>query len=233
MDTNQEIIAALAAPFDHLGQVPIGGGGTSAFIEWTDAKLRMDRAVGVDNWDWRVSDLQIQGDSSSGYAICKGSMTVRFPDGTITTKEQFGESQYVQGGGGMTVGNAAKGASSDALKKCASLFGVAFDQVAGRAGKSGARNGSTQAPRAQGGSQVPNRQNVAHNAASGDGEGFYCADCGDKIQGGTFGDGRAFTAQTAAGWGQRKHGRALCGRCLGAANKAKERVEDALDSVPF
>lgn len=229
--SNADVIAALSEPFDHLGQVPIGGGGTSAFIEWTDAKLRMDAAVGVDNWDWHVSDLQIIGDVREGYAICKGSMTVRFPDGTSTTKEQFGESQYGQGGGGMTVGNAAKGASSDALKKCASLFGVAFDQVAGRAGKSSSRNGQGQAPRPQPqGNRAAAPAPAPSNGDGYDDEGYYCSDCQDEITGGRFSDGREFTAQTAAGWGTKKHGRPLCGRCLGAANRAKEQANG---SMPF
>jgi hypothetical protein len=230
-DENNAIILALTAPFEHLGQVPIGGGGTSTFIEWTESKLRMDHAVGVDNWDWRVSDLQIIGDATSGYAICKGSMTVRFPDGTVTTKEQFGESQYGQGGGGMAVGNAAKGASSDALKKCASLFGVAFEQVAGRAGKSGARNGQAQASRPA--FVRPPQGNGGTMPLDDDDDGPMCADCGEEINGGQFSDGREFTAQTAAGWGMKKHGRPLCGRDLGAANAAKKRAEEGLESLPF
>lgn len=59
----------------------------------------------------------------------RGRLTVHTPQGAIV-KEQFGAQEIPfdkQGKPGMTRGDALKGAGSDALRKCASLLGIALD----------------------------------------------------------------------------------------------------------
>ena len=54
----------------------------------------------------------------------RGRLTIHTPQGAIV-KEQFGSQEILPGG--MTRGDALKGAGSDALRKCASLLGIALD----------------------------------------------------------------------------------------------------------
>lgn len=61
--------------------------------------------------------------------VVKGRLTINTPAGAIT-KEQYGSCQIEyskDGRPGMTPGDALKGAGSDALRKCASLLGIALD----------------------------------------------------------------------------------------------------------
>ena len=110
---NQEVLAALAAPFPpELVRTRIGGGGTK--LSWVPARSvseRLDQVIGLGNWDFHVSQL----DNSN---IVHGTLIVRLPDGTQATRSDFG---YETGGSGESL----KEAASDALRRCASLFGVA------------------------------------------------------------------------------------------------------------
>lgn len=226
---NESVIEALREPFENTGRVPVGGGSSADYIEWTDAVRRLDDAVGSDNWEWRLSDLQAVGDGAKGYMLCKGSLTIHFPDGAVITKEQFGGNAY---GNGMDPENAAKGAGSDALKKAAQLFGIAFN-LAGK--KQGGQGGAyqQQAARPQGGSP---RAPIAD-----DGDEYYCSECGEQIVGGSFGDGKPFSAAQAAGWSRKYNRPPLCRTHLAEAKKSAERGQQAqqyaastaIDSLPF
>ena len=60
----------------------------------------------------------------------KGRLTVITTNNAQIVKEQFGQQDVLKNKSGnsiMTLGDALKGAGSDALKKCASLLGIAID----------------------------------------------------------------------------------------------------------
>ncbi len=62
--------------------------------------------------------------------VVKGRLTVHGANGKSIVKEQFGQCEIPRdkfGKAGMTAGDALKGAGSDALRKCASLLGIALD----------------------------------------------------------------------------------------------------------
>jgi hypothetical protein len=70
----------------------------------------------------------------SGWAAVKGTLTIRNPDGSQSSRSQVGSNQIQVSkdtGKILEPGDAIKGAVSDALKKCASLFGCAFDVYSG------------------------------------------------------------------------------------------------------
>jgi len=88
-------------------------------------------------WDFEiVEDKQID-----GQIVVKGKLTVKSPDGKMTiTKMQYGSSEVKKfadllpngqknpkAGEMIDLANDYKAAASDALKKCASLLGIAFD----------------------------------------------------------------------------------------------------------
>jgi hypothetical protein len=113
MNKNAEILAALSAPFPpEVIRHRVGAGGKD--LTWVDARTvaaRLDEVLGVSAWDFAVEPV---GDTHTVVGI----LTVRFPDGTQARRQDFG---YETGGSGESL----KEAASDALRRCASLFGVA------------------------------------------------------------------------------------------------------------
>jgi len=113
MSSNKEILAALSAPFPpEVVKHRPGVGGKD--LSWVDARTvaaRLDEVLGVSGWDFAVEPV---GETSTVVGI----LTARFPDGTVARRQDFG---YETGGSGESL----KEASSDALRRCASLFGVA------------------------------------------------------------------------------------------------------------
>jgi hypothetical protein len=72
---------------------------------------RLDEVLGISAWDFAVEPV---GDTNTVLGI----LTIRFPDGAVARRQDFG---YETGGSGESL----KEASSDSLRRCASLFGVA------------------------------------------------------------------------------------------------------------
>ena len=75
-------------------------------------------AFGFD-WSFDVIETRQEGD----YLTVLGKLTVNM-DGTIISKTQWGSQQLRAK---MELGDGLKGATSDSLKKCASMFGIAAD----------------------------------------------------------------------------------------------------------
>jgi hypothetical protein len=113
MSKHQDVLAALSAPFPpEVIRHRTGAGGKD--LTWVDARTvaaRLDEVLGVNAWDFAVEPV---GDTSTVVGI----LTVRFPDGTVARRQDFG---YETGGSGESL----KEAASDSLRRCASLFGVA------------------------------------------------------------------------------------------------------------
>jgi Rad52/22 family double-strand break repair protein len=85
-------------------------------------------------WHWNFTILEdaiLEVNEKFFEATCRGRLEVWFPgDPTPVIKEQYGSQpiEYMRDGvRPVSLGDARKGAASDALKKCASLLGVALD----------------------------------------------------------------------------------------------------------
>lgn len=113
MNKHSEILTALSAPFPpEVIRHRVGAGGKD--LTWVDARTvaaRLDEVLGVNAWDFAVEPV---GDTHTVVGI----LTCRFPDGSVARRQDFG---YETGGSGESL----KEAASDALRRCASLFGVA------------------------------------------------------------------------------------------------------------
>ena len=83
------------------------------------------------NWDFEVMEHEILEKMKQIWV--KGKLTVRGPDGLVVTKTQFGGSdvKYNSQGTIIDIADDLKSASSDCLKKCASLLGMAWDVYSG------------------------------------------------------------------------------------------------------
>lgn len=78
---------------------------------------------------WSFETVPILEMCNQNELVVKGRLTINTPAGAII-KEQYGSCQIEfskDGKPGMTSGDALKGAGSDALRKCASLLGIALD----------------------------------------------------------------------------------------------------------
>ena len=139
----------------------------------------------------------------------------------------------------LDIGFDLKGAATDALKKCASLLGVALylwkkEPLPERA-TSGGPNGSA----ANGGGGYGAGGNgagltsIPGGALPSPGEQLVCEECGEALTETRFKDGTNWAPTQLAVFGRRKHSKVLCMTHYREANQAKRRAEEALQQVPF
>lgn len=125
-----------STPAKYKYQRPAKGGGNWTFAKVSYIRKVLDSVFGF-NWDFEV-------DTSLGEAfevakltkmcVVKGTLTVRVVDGSQIVeikKTQFGRAEVKMkkntDNEPLDFGNDMKAATSDCLKKCASLFGIAAD----------------------------------------------------------------------------------------------------------
>lgn len=156
-------------------------------------------------WDFEIVSHGVTGD----FVWVQGKLTVKNAKGDMITKSQFGraEIKYMKDkahvpGNMLDFGNDLKAASTDALKKCASLLGIASDIY----GKSEYKQETGQTPRPN---APQNRPNLAGAIAGPEGDPvFECsAGCGSVI-----------TPQEAE-YSKKMYGKALCRGCQQTAKR--------------
>lgn len=107
------------------------GGMMLDYVEANYIVARLNSAFRF-NWDFTVVDKIISTKSKSIATL--GRLTVRFADGQVVTKEQWGSAEiktYRESNEAVDVPDDLKASASDALKKCASLLGIAWDVYGG------------------------------------------------------------------------------------------------------
>lgn len=113
-------------PANHVYQKPGKGGGKFDYVTTSYIIKALNYIFGWD-WDFEVLEHGIEG----GQVWAKGKLTCRgSKPGQAIVKTQFGRADIKykkQSKDMLDFGNDLKGASSDALKKCASLLGIASD----------------------------------------------------------------------------------------------------------
>jgi len=112
-------------PAQFIYERPGKGGGKFKYVMGSYIIKALNFVFGW-NWDFEVIAHGIEG----GQVWVHGKLTVKSPNGETITKSQFGRAdiKYKKDGKGMLdFGNDLKGASTDAMKKCASLLGIASD----------------------------------------------------------------------------------------------------------
>lgn len=101
------------------------GGKPAKYVSFVDVQY-MTRALNFAfgfNWSFDVIETRQEGE----YLTVLGKLIVNM-DGTTISKTQWGSQQLRAK---MELGDGLKAATSDALKKCASMFGIAADVYAG------------------------------------------------------------------------------------------------------
>jgi hypothetical protein len=189
----QAMILSQRTPVDAIRyRVGRGNGQQLAYVSHAWVTRVLNEAFGF-RWSWDVTDTVIVPDlTNPAEVIVRGRLTVTTPDGGTVVKEQFGSTDVkrYKNGGVISLGDDLKAASSDALKKAASLLGVALDlygasddplpgeeprqRPAGGATKAAAqRNGGNSTTKAHNGAQqAPQAPAGATPAASATGDDF-------------------------------------------------------------
>lgn len=107
------------------------GGMMLDYVEANYIVARLNSAFRF-NWDFTIVEQIISTKARS--IATRGRLTVRFADGQEVTKEQWGSSEIKTYKGkniAVDIPDDMKASASDALKKCASLLGIAWDVYGG------------------------------------------------------------------------------------------------------
>ena len=112
----KEIAEVLSRPFPKklIKKLDKGRGLKFDYVEQASVIRRLNEAFGWDGWSFEVDVVK----ETANAVVIKGVLYV-----AGRTKEQFGHARV---GKGMDLGDSYKSAASDAMKKCATLLGVAL-----------------------------------------------------------------------------------------------------------
>jgi hypothetical protein len=113
----------LSAPFD-VTFSDVRGGVEVTFISGEQVVTRLNEVLGAGGWSFRVLHQEIHPEADEVWAL--GEMVADI-DGKTVTRQQFGSQKIKRSrstGAPLDLGFDLKGASTDAMKKCASWLGV-------------------------------------------------------------------------------------------------------------
>lgn len=112
---NENVLAGLSEPFPRnaIRQRQGGGGKMLDYIDTPTAIRRLNRVCG--NWSWKINTV----DFRNNLCIVTGTLTIP----GLGSRDGIGVQMVNEKGGEDLV----KGGSSDALKKAATLFGMALE----------------------------------------------------------------------------------------------------------
>lgn len=119
-----ETYALLSAPFDQTF-TDVRGGAQITYVTGEQVISRLNDVLGVSEWSFRVIKHDIQ-DADEVWAL--GELVAEI-DGKTVTRQQFGSQKIRRSkatGMPLDIGFDLKGATTDSLKKCASLIGIAL-----------------------------------------------------------------------------------------------------------
>ena len=119
--TSQQLINLVQkTPPQYIYKRPAKGGGEWSYVTGNYVEKVLNFVFG---WNW---DFEVVAHGKEGTQIwVHGKLTVKGPQGETITKSQFGRSDIkkLRSGEVLDFGNDLKAATTDALKKCASLLG--------------------------------------------------------------------------------------------------------------
>ena len=228
-----DLYARLTTPFDVTFR-DLRGGVELEYITGEQCVSRLNETLGVANWSFRVLEHGIHAEADECWVL--GELTATIGDKTVT-RQQFGSQKVKRSrasGTPLDIGFDLKGAATDALKKCASLLGVALylwkkEPLPERASAGGPSGGAGNGAGVNGAGLT----SIAGGALPAPGEQLNCEECGEPLTETRFKDGTNWAPTQLAVFGRRKHSKVLCMTHYREANQAKRRAEEALQQVPF
>lgn len=203
-----DVYKSLAAPFETTFR-DVRGGVELEFITGEQVVSRLNEVLGVAGWSFRVLEHGFNQEADEVWVL--GELSANF-GGTLVVRQQFGSQKLKRSrssGTPLDIGFDLKGATTDALKKCASLLGV----------------GLYLSRREFHAAEVEGEEGKADTPT--------CEQCGEELKETRFKDGTSWTPAQLAAYGRRKHGRALCMAHYREANDARRRAAQAVEAIAF
>lgn len=200
----------LAEPFETTFH-DVRGGIDLEYITGEQCVSRLNETLGFDGWSFRVVEHDTNAEADEVWVL--GELTVFLPERGIV-RQQFGSQKTRRSrtsGLPLDVGFDLKAATTDALKKCASLIGVGLYL-------------SRKEP------PEPRAIQALDRAYEASDQRETCADCGGELRETRFKDGTFWPPAQLASYGRRKHGKALCMEHYRAANEARKAA--LLEDLP-
>lgn len=187
---------------------PGKGGKTWDYVTVSYVQRVLDFTFGF-NWDFDV----VEHGKEADHVWVLGRLTVRNPQGTQSiVKTQFGRSEvkHKKEGGMLDYGNDLKAATSDALKKCASMLGIARDIY----GKTDYKQESGVTPRENGERVIQTLPAGPAEAIKTTSEKYEPVVCkGIKGKGCTYGNDAEPLSKEVAEYSKKMYGKPLCKEC--------------------
>jgi hypothetical protein len=203
-----DLYERLAAPFETTFRDQRGGVELE-YITGEQCVSRLNQVLGPLGWSFMVREHGLNAEADEIWVLGELAVTV---DGASAIRQQFGSQKIKrarQSGNPLDIGFDLKGATTDSLKKCASLVGV------------GLYLSRKEAP-------------AVETVVTGDtGERLTCEKCGQELAEIRFRDGTAWLPVQLASLGRRKHGQVLCMDHYRQANEARRRAEQGNEQVAF
>src|SRR5438477_2995671 len=119
----EDVYARLAAPFA-VTFSDVRGGVALTYVSGEQVISRLNEVLGVAGWSFRVLSHDIHPEADEAWAL--GELVAEIGERTVV-RQQFGSQKVRRSrstGAPLDLGFDLKGASTDAMKKCASLLGV-------------------------------------------------------------------------------------------------------------
>jgi hypothetical protein len=208
----------LAQPFDTTFK-DVRGGVELEYLTGEQVVSRLNEVLGPDTWSFRVIEHGYNQEADEVWVLAE--ITATF-GGRYAVRQQFGSFKIKRSrttDSPLDIGFDYKSATTDSLKKCASLLGVGLylskrDQPTDQP--------STESPLV---------------SAAWSGEVYTCEQCDEELKEIRFRDGTTWTPSLLASYGRRKHSKVLCMQHYREANEARKKADAvpnaALDEVPF
>jgi hypothetical protein len=220
-----DVYERLAQPFDSTFK-DVRGGVELEYITGEQAVSRLNEVLGVAGWSFRVLEHGYNQEADEIWVLAE--LNANF-GGTSVVRQQFGSQKVKRSrntDSPLDIGFDLKGASTDALKKCASLVGVGLylsrKEVPAEPAPGTSSNG---------------RGNGHLVSLPSSSETLTCEQCDEELKEIRFRDGTTWTPALLASYGRRKHGKVLCMQHYREANESRKKSEQvaapALDEVPF
>lgn len=129
LSQNQSMVVNAETPKELIKTKPGRGGKSVSFVEGGYVIARLNQAFSPVGWEFKVTErgetARKNEKKSDGEVWVYGELTViDHKNGFRVTKGQYGQHPLHEN---VPMGDALKAAGTDALKKCASLYGIALD----------------------------------------------------------------------------------------------------------
>lgn len=213
----------------HTRQV---GGMNLTYVTGEQVTTRLNEVLGVGGWSFKILEHGLNAEADEVWVL--GEIVAHFT-GHEVTRQQFGSQKIKRRrdtGVPLDMGFDLKGATTDAMKKCASLLGVGLylsERSPAQSFASNAQGGDTGFGVGNGHTPVNNAPPVTRFtppqfqptqpvAADEDGAPIWCTSCQAEITPIYFKGGDVWSPAQMASRARAKYGRPLCMNCYKSQN---------------